>query len=117
MLDTDWICKNWNFLEARWMKRINANHLHRLYRDGSAPTTGRFYGTPEFFDLHSSMGAVTHTGSKKLCLRPYVVAPMPNTTVKAVFIDPKKYEFDEAGNIKGQKSLYDVPVYVFIGDE
>lgn len=117
MVSLDWICKNWSFINARWVKRIPYNRLRRLLRDGTAPTSGKFYGTPEFFTSNAEeYGSTTCSGSTRLCLRPYVVAPMPEESVMAVFIDPKRYEFDEDGNITSLKSLYEVPVYVFIRD-
>lgn len=113
----DWIVRNWDFLKARRMKEIVGWRFKNIFRFADAPTTAKFYGTEDFYQRYSSdFGCLTGTGSKRLALRPYINAPMPEQRIKAVFIDPKKYVFDEEGNIVGMDGCYEATIFIFTED-
>lgn len=115
MIKEDWILKNWAFLSGRRVKRIDRwSSLTDFLQDPDVPTTGKFYGTENFYAGQSVYGCITHKGSKRLCLRPYIPAPMPEEGIKAVFIDPKKYCFNDNDEIIGLDTLYESPIYIFI---
>lgn len=109
MTDLDWVVKNWDFLSARYIRNIR--NVTELIRQPQAPTTGKFYGTPDVFMDYGSLTATSPSGNKKMLLRPYIVAPMPDG-IKAVYIDPKRYKFDDAGNITALATTYEFPIFV-----
>lgn len=109
MLGLDWIHKNWRFLQKRLIKEVT---LEQLVKDKETPTSGRFYGTEDFYKKYSYLGACGFDGSRKLMLRPYLVSSMPENGIQAIYIDFKKYRFNEDGLIVGLKSTYEVPIYI-----
>lgn len=111
--ELDWIAKNWNFLKVRNVRTFNQTRLLNMLRIGDVPTTGKFYGRMEFLQNYSSYTSTGFNGSKKLLLRPFIDAPMPEPDIWAVYIDPKKYVFSEDGKITGLASCYESPVVVF----
>lgn len=110
-----WLVKNWEFLLSRQTKVLPVNMLSKLFRDPKVTPSGKFYGTEEFLALYSPLSAVTANGIARLALRPYIFCEMPNSSIRAVYIDPKKYIFDEDGMIVGLSSLYENAVYIFKG--
>ena len=114
----DWIVKNWAFLKARRRMELREDRFSSLFTKAEAPTTGKFYGTQDFFDTYyRQYGAYTANGNKRLALRPYIVAPMPDRRIKAIFIDPKKYLFDKDGNITGLDGCYETTFFIFMDYE
>lgn len=115
MLKEDWIVRNWAFLSARRIKEFPVDRATRLFRESQAPLAGKFYGTEDFFNrYYSNYGSIGNTGTRRLFLRPYIGAPMPENRIKAVYIDSKKYRIDDDGIIRGLDTLYELPIYIFV---
>ena len=112
MLKEDWVVKNWSFLNARKVIRLPMSRARNILRQEQALTTGKFYGRQEFIDELEQYSAVRYNGSRTLFLRPFISAPMPEN-VLAVYVDPKRYKFNEQNEITGLASTYEFPVYVF----
>lgn len=112
-LEVDWVCRNWDFLSQRRHKILPAYRLGSFIRDGQAVSTGRFYGTPQFLDFARDYKSVTYAGTPRLFLRPYIIAPMPDEEVQAVYIDPKKYTINEEGLITGLDSTFESTIFIF----
>lgn len=113
MVKEDWVVVNWEFLSGRRVTEIPFERLKRILTDGSAPSTGKFYGVEDLYNRYSDSGSITHSGTRRLFLRPFISAPMPMENIKGVYIDPKKYRFDEDGKITGLDTLYEIPIFVF----
>lgn len=120
MVDIDWLQKNWTFISKRQVIYLSSDRLMRMIRDPNCPTQGKFWGRQSFIERYGAFVSSLPTGSKRLMLRPFIDAPLPADKVKnieAMYIDPKKYTFNEQGEITALKCLYESPVYVFIKDD
>lgn len=113
MLKEDWIVRNWNFLSARKTLEFSGANILRFIRNPQAPLTGKFYGTAEFYQENARYGCFGRLGTRRLFLRPYIIAPMPESHIKAVYIDPKRYCMDEEGVIKCLDTFYELPIFIF----
>lgn len=111
----DWIVKNWDFLSSRRVVEIPTIRFKKVFNRSDLPTSGKFFGTQGFIDSVSvaDFVAETRTGGYRVALRPFINAPMPNPEVQAVYIDPKRYKFDEQGFITGLDDCYELPIVVF----
>lgn len=114
MQKEDWVAKNWAFLSQRQVIEIPTHQTRRFFQNSQVSTSAKFYGTTRFYQQNSFYGVVTAKGTRRLYLRPYIIAPMAKNWIQAVYIDPKKYTFDEQGNITGLESLYEAPIFVFV---
>lgn len=114
MTNLDFLAKNWSFFSHRRVREIPIEKCTRLLRMPDTATNGKFFGTSELFDRLSRFSSIGLNGSRRLFLRPYVVAPMPEERVKAVFIDPKKYDIDEDGNVTGVQDCWEPVIYVLV---
>lgn len=112
MLKEDWVVKNWSFLSARKIISLPMSRARNILRQEQALTTGKFYGRQEFIEELEQYSAVRYNGSRTLFLRPFISAPMPEG-VLAVYVDPKRYNFDDNGIVTGLSSTYEFPIYVF----
>lgn len=112
MVKEDWIVRNWDFLKARKVVSIPMSRARNILREGQVLTTGKFYGNQEFIDQMDSYSAIRYNGTRTLFLRPFISAPMPEG-VLAVYVDPKRYNFDDNGIVTGLSSTYEFPIYVF----
>lgn len=113
MLKEDWIVKNWDFLKSRKIISLPMSRAKNILKQEQALTTGKFYGKQEFIEELEQYSAIRYNGSKTLFLRPFISAPMPQG-VEAVYVDPKRYKFNEQEEITGLASTYEFPVYIFI---
>lgn len=111
MLKPDWVIKNWDFLSTRYKLNYRPCAVERFITDTRAYTTGKFFGTQEFFDANRGFGSATKTGTQRLFLRPYIFARMPEG-VEAVYIDASRYKFDTEGIITDFDS-YELPIFIF----
>lgn len=112
MVKEDWVVRNWDFLKARKVVSIPMSRARNILREGQVLTTGKFYGNQEFIDQMDSYSAIRYNGTRTLFLRPFISAPMPEG-VLAVYVDPKRYNFDDNGIVTGLSSTYEFPIYVF----
>lgn len=111
-MNRDWVVRNWNFLTARTTVLIPNSKMSVLFQDSDAPTTGKFFGTDRFYYDHRFMAAQTRAGGKRIAAHAFIEADMPEG-VSAVYIDPKRYRFNTAGDIVGLNGTYELPVYIF----
>lgn len=117
MVDLDFIVKNWDYLSKRRVREIPIEHCSRILRMPDTASNGKFFGTPDMFDRLSKYSSIGLNGSRRLFLRPYVIAPMPKDRIKAVFIDPKKYIFNEDGVITGVESCWEPVIYILVDSD
>lgn len=113
MVDKDWIYNNWAFLSKRRTKVLPAGNLFKITNQRDVPSEGKFYGTEEFLRRYKAFSTLSYNNTPRLLLRPFVISEMPDKSIQAVFIDPKKYIFDEDGIITGTKSTFEIPIYIF----
>lgn len=112
MVKEDWIVRNWDFLKARKIVSIPMTRARNILQEDKVLTTGKFYGSSEFIDQMRGFSSIRYNGTMTLFLRPFISAPMPDG-VLAVYVDPKRYKFDEDGIITGLSSTYEFPIYIF----
>lgn len=113
MIKEDFLVKGWSFLSARNYIELPERKLSVFLRDGRVPLSGRFYGTEEFFNSYPFYSSISFNGNRRLCMRPYIIAPMPEPSIKAIYIDAKRYTYSADGEITGLDTLYELPFVVF----
>lgn len=113
-LDKDWVSVNWEFLKSARQVRIPSDNYVELLSDPEAPSQGKFYGSQAFIaTVNPQFRSRSFNGTPRLFMRPYIYAVMPQNSIKAVFINPKDYDFDEEGRIAGFSSSYQAPIFIF----
>lgn len=113
MVKEDFIARNWEFFSQRKHLDMDANRLLQLTRNGQVPLSGKFFGTVDFFENFPTLTAITASGSRRLLLKPYIVAPMPEPTIQAIYIDAKRYRFSADGVVEGLDTTYELPFVIF----
>ncbi len=101
MRDINRIVKNREFLSADHVIYDNAaeDGFMAFIRDRGINCNGKFFGTPRFLErFEGFVSLAMNDTSIRLCLRPYLIAPMPDG-IEAIYIDPKRYKPNKAGII------------------
>lgn len=113
MVKEDWVAKNWEFLKTRRIQVVRSYRFTQDFiRNPQVSTQGKFYGDSDYYENSPYKGS-SMLGKPRLLLRPYIVAPTPEEGVRAVYIDPKKYEFNNNGVITKVADLYENVIFIF----
>lgn len=114
-LDKDWVVKNWEFLKRQPIIRIKGMDFSRLLTDSEARSDGKFYGDSSFYSqCPACFKGNNFNGAPRLFLHSYISTDMPEEGLRAIYVDSKRYEFNDDGFITGLTSTYKTPIFMFI---